>query len=182
MKNDLLNTLRTYRAYNEAENKMLLDTIDFLEKNEIYLGKKNLEGHITGSAWIINKEGTKCFLTHHKKLNIWVQLGGHTEEEESVQVSAYREAIEESGFKNLRQLSHTIYDVDVHLIPERKGLPAHYHYDIRYAFIADENEMFQISDESHDLKWVDLKDIDKYSKDPSILRMVEKMEGLCLKN
>jgi 8-oxo-dGTP pyrophosphatase MutT (NUDIX family) len=107
-----------------------------------------------------------------------VQLGGHTELDETVVQSAYREGIEESGLEKLTLLQDSIYDIDVHLIPERKGLKAHYHYDIRYLFEADDQVDFIVSDESHDLKWVALNDIEQYSTDRSILRMVKKMEGL----
>ena len=116
-------------------------------------------------------------MTHHLKLNIWIQLGGHTERDESVITSAYREGIEESGLDQLDLITEAIFDVDVHLIPARKKEKAHYHYDIRYIFEADDTMDFIVSDESHDLKWVSINEIDNYSKERSILRMVEKMEA-----
>lgn len=53
-------------------------------------------GHITGSAWILNAAHTHVLLTHHKKLNIWVQLGGHADGESNVGLVAFKEAEEES--------------------------------------------------------------------------------------
>ncbi len=178
MKKQLIEQLRCYKAIDQEETDMRNKVIEYLESTDDYLGKVNPAGHITGSSWIINKTKDKALLTHHLKLNIWVQLGGHTELDETVVQSAYREGIEESGLEELILMQDSIYDIDVHLIPERKGIKAHYHYDIRYLFEADDQVDFIVSDESHDLKWVALNDIEQYSTDQSILRMVEKMEGL----
>lgn len=182
MKNKLIKDLENYKSFNKTEQLMVDQTIKFLKENDSYLGKENLKGHITASTWIINSDANKCFLTHHKKLNLWLQLGGHTELNERTYESAYREGIEESGFSNLKKLSDRIYDVDVHLIPKNNNIPAHYHYDIRYLFMADPNDQGLVSHESHDIKWVDIDDIELYSKDASIGRMVDKMEAICLKN
>lgn len=175
MKRKLMDQLKTYKGYDKEEQQMVLDTLTYLENTEDYLGKINPKGHITGSSWIVNPTRDKVLLTHHFKLNIWVQLGGHTELDESVFESAYREGLEESGLKALKAVHHEIYDVDVHLIPERKGQEAHYHYDIRFLFEADDTAELEISDESHDVSWIEIKDIEKYTKARSVLRMVEKM-------
>jgi len=177
MKEKLIDDLRNYKAIDQDENEMVLRTIDYLENTDDYLGKINPEGHITGSAWIINPDKTKTLLTHHLKLNIWVQLGGHTELDETVLESAYREGIEESGLEELTLLNKEIFDVDVHYIPKRKGIEAHYHYDIRYLFEGNDEVPFVVSDESHDLKWIELKGIDRYTSERSVIRMVEKTLG-----
>lgn len=174
-KEKLIEDLEHYYTTDKKEQEMVLDTLEFLKQNDDVFGKRNPKGHITGSTWIVNKEYTKCLLTHHRKLNIWVQLGGHTEKNETVFESAYREGIEESGYDKLIEVSREIFDVDVHLIPKKKD-PAHFHYDIRYMFIADSEENFTVSEESHDLKWIELKDIKDYTLDEAVLRMVRKME------
>jgi len=174
MKDKLITSLKEYNAVDLKENEMVLRVIDYLNKTNDYLGKINPEGHITGSAWIINKNRDKVLLTHHLKLNMWVQLGGHTELDETVLESAYREGIEESGLDSLTLLDEQIFDVDVHCIPERKGVKAHFHYDIRYIFEGDDQIPFVVSDESHDLKWIDLNDIKIYTTERSVIRMVEK--------
>jgi len=175
LKTELIAALRKYRAFDIEERDMVTRTLDYLKGTEDYLGKVNPKGHITGSAWIVNKTRDKVLLTHHLKLNIWVQLGGHTELDESVESSAYREGIEESGLDFLTLVGEGIYDVDVHLIPERKSQQAHYHYDIRFMYEADDALPLKVSDESHDLKWVAIDDIEKYTKSRSVIRMVEKM-------
>ena len=38
-------------------------------------------GHITGSAWLVDPTRTQLLLTHHRKLDMWLQLGGHSDGE-----------------------------------------------------------------------------------------------------
>ncbi len=130
-------------------------------------------GHVTGSAWIVNKARDVALLTHHKKLNIWVQLGGHADGDSNIQRVAEREALEESGLMDLVTVSPEIFDIDIHEIPARKTEPAHYHYDCRF-LIQAETEDYTVSDESHDLKWIPLADMSTYTTEESVLRMVRK--------
>ena len=88
-------------------------------------------GHITGSAWLVNGAGTHVLLTHHRKLKMWLQLGGHSDGDPDTAAVALREAREESGL-GVRLLSKALFDVDVHLIPARKEDPEHHHYDVRF--------------------------------------------------
>lgn len=112
------------------------------------------EGHITGSAWLINPAGNKSLLTLHHKLQRWMQTGGHADGDPDTLRVALREAEEESGISGIRPVSTEIFDIDIHLIPARpaKGEPAHYHYDVRYLLRAP-HESFVVSDESDALAW-----------------------------
>jgi len=131
-------------------------------------------GHFTASAFIINKEQTKTLLVHHAKYNIWVQPGGHIEPGEFPLQGSIREAREETGLANFTW-EDAIFDMDVHLIPASKTLPAHFHHDIRYLFVADENSPLQISDESNDMQWILLMQVERYNPSRSVMRMVEKV-------
>ena len=133
-------------------------------------------GHITGSAWVMHPDKQRALLTHHKKLNIWVQLGGHCDGESDVRKSAKREACEESGVA-VEFLNNDIFDLDIHEIPARKNDPAHLHYDVRYCFVAASEE-FQVSDESHALAWVDIGQLEGYTNEISMLRMRDKWRNL----
>ena len=62
-------------------------------------------GHVTGSAWIIDSPHKHCLLTHHKKLDRWLQLGGHADGDGNTARVATREALEESGLKSLQLVS-----------------------------------------------------------------------------
>ena len=91
---------------------------------------------------------------------------------------ALKEAQEETGLSDIQIIIPTIYDVDIHEIPERKGIPAHLHYDVRFLFEADMNEPFTISSESTDLAWVALSEVSKLNDNESIMRMVRKMKKI----
>jgi 8-oxo-dGTP pyrophosphatase MutT (NUDIX family) len=137
-------------------------------------------GHITGSAFVIDPCKKHVLLTHHCKLNQWLQLGGHADGEMNIQAVALREAMEESGLSQIKPLSDSIFDVDIHLIPARKEEPAHYHYDIRFLFEANPEEPLHISNESNDLQWIEFNRITNLNVDQSIMRMVHKITNGCI--
>jgi 8-oxo-dGTP pyrophosphatase MutT (NUDIX family) len=56
---------------------------------------------MTGSAWIVDNTGENILLTHHAKLNRWLQPGGHADGDEDILNVAQREAEEETGLKCL---------------------------------------------------------------------------------
>ena len=85
---------------------------------------------------------------------------------------AVREASEESGL-HVMVLDSSIFDLDIHEIPERKHEAAHLHFDVRFVLRATDVN-FVVSPESHDLRWVNIEDIEKYTKEGSILRMRDK--------
>lgn len=146
---------------------------EFVVDHENCFDRELQIGHITGSAWIINESGTEALLTHHRKLNIWVQLGGHADGDANVQRVAQREAEEESGIADLKLVSPDIFDIDIHEIPARKSEPAHYHYDCRFLLQAT-NTDYVVSEESHDLEWIPLRSMHDYTTEESVLRMVAK--------
>jgi len=146
----------------------------FVLRNEDCFKRSLLEGHVTGSAWIIDGPHKHCLLTHHKKLDRWLQLGGHADGDGNTVRVATREALEESGLKSLQLVSMEIFDLDIHRIPARGHEPEHDHYDVRYLFETSRDELFKVSDESHDLAWVPLAEIESVTTEASILRMVEK--------
>ena len=129
-------------------------------------------GHITGSAWLVDTSGTQLLLTHHRKLNVWLQLGGHSDGETDTAAVAKREALEESGLP-VSLISDEIFDIDVHEIPARKDDPAHEHFDIRYMLQAQHND-FVVSAESIDLAGVSIEQLESYTDEESILRMRRK--------
>ena len=131
-------------------------------------------GHVTGSAWIIDSPHKHCLLTHHKKLDRWLQLGGHADGDGNTARVATREALEESGLKSLQLVSLEIFDLDIHTIPERGDEPEHQHFDVRYLFETNRDAPLVVSDEANDLAWIALDDIEALTSERSILRMVEK--------
>lgn len=132
-------------------------------------------GHITGSSWLVDPSANRLLLTHHRKLDMWLQLGGHSDGDPDSQAVAVREAQEESGL-GVRLMSPHIFDIDVHEIPARKSDPAHFHFDVRYALQAD-GDAFLVSEESLALAWVGIDELESYTTETSILRMRDKWQN-----
>ena len=109
----------------------------FVEQNEMCFERSLDIGHITGSAWVLDFHRTHTLLTHHAKLDKWLQLGGHSDGDPDTLEVALREVREESGLVEVRPISEAIFDVDAHLIPARGAEPEHIHYDIRFLAEAD---------------------------------------------
>ena len=131
-------------------------------------------GHVTGSAWVLDRERAFALLTHHRKLDKWLQLGGHADGEPDVLQVALREAREESGLEAVQPVSEDIFDIDIHEIPARGSEREHLHYDVRFLLEADRNTPLAISAESRSLAWVALGQIAQLNPEESITRMVEK--------
>ncbi|MBL6448359.1 NUDIX hydrolase [Fulvivirga sp. 29W222] len=179
---DLIKKLNKYSPEFEAEKEFRASFLSFIERNINCFERSLKEGHITGSAWIINETSTKALLTHHHKLNRWLQLGGHADGDPDIINVATKEALEESGLKSIRLVSKSIFDIDIHTIPARKADPEHLHYDIRFLFKADENEPLVISSESKDLAWVEMDKLETLvESNDSIIRMMQKsLSGISL--
>ncbi len=168
----LLELISQYAERHPDEQAVVDRFSDFVREHERCFERDCWAGHITGSAWLVNSVGTHVLLTHHRKLGAWFQLGGHSDGESNTLLAAMREAEEESGL-SVRALDRQIFDLDVHEIPARQSDPAHYHYDVRFAFEA-EREDFAVSEESLDLAWVEIDNLKALTDEPSMLRMAAK--------
>lgn len=165
------------RALEAHEAAMCADMIRFAETHADCLLRSCAPGHLTGSAWIVDGARKRTLLTHHRKLDKWLQLGGHADGDPDLLAVALREAREESGLTRLRPVMTEVFDVDRHWIPERKQEPGHYHYDLRFMIEADEAEPLVVTSESKDLAWVDVSDVARLNPEESMLRMVRKTIG-----
>ncbi len=170
--------LSTYRAGDAREAAMADELLRFVRSEPRCFERSLLQGHITGSAWIVDRALRRTLLTHHRKLGIWVQLGGHADGDSDIRRVALREATEESGLSQIVLAQEAIYDVDVHPVPARSGEPAHLHYDVRFAFFADPSEKLHLSDESHALAWVQLDALETLGVDASVRRLAAKTRSL----
>lgn len=172
---ELLDDVRGYRPANDREREMRDRMAAFLEMHGARAFDRALDsGHITASAWILDPERRNTVLLHHRKLDRWLQLGGHVDGDPDVRRAALREAREESGLRTLRFIDEAIYDIDVHRIPARGSEPEHDHYDVRFALEADPREPLVRNAESHDVRWIALTDLESYAIDDSVRRLAAK--------
>lgn len=139
-------------------------------------------GHLTASAWIVSRETGAALLTHHRKLDRWLQLGGHADGETDLLAQALREAEEESGLAGFRPLpadaGPVILDVDVHEIPARGAEPAHEHHDVRFLLeVSQQQPIARQVAESKAMRWFTPAEVEAAFDEESLLRMARKAQA-----
>ena len=155
---ELLEELRRYRPADLHEAQHQRAVIDLLCYGPSPFSRDHfVPGHITGSCFIVDPASGRVLLHHHRRLDRWLQMGGHVEPGESAIEAALREGREESGLDDLVLLNDGAFDIDVHEIPAAKGEPDHSHFDVRYVARTSHPESIVIDpSESNELAWVGL--------------------------
>ena len=172
----VLELLRAHgeQTLSKEEGTAVTETVGFVRRHPDCLLRSCLPGHLTGSAWIVSPDRKSVLLTHHGKLDKWLQLGGHADGDSDLSAVAMREAREESGLTRLVPVGRGLFDVDRHWIPGRGTEPGHWHHDLRFMIEADPAEALTISDESKDLAWVRVDGVTALNPEESMARMVRK--------
>lgn len=162
--------LAAYNPFDSTEAGFVPRFEELLQYPNCY-ERSLLSGHLTASCWVLNHDHSQVLMLHHAKLNKWLQPGGHADGDQNLLRVAQKELGEETGLTDYKLLSESIFDIDIHEIPERKGIPAHEHYDVRFVFRAGRSSSIFKNHESNALDWVDLA---KVPDEPSLQRMVAK--------
>jgi 8-oxo-dGTP pyrophosphatase MutT (NUDIX family) len=135
-------------------------------------------GHITASCFVIDPGECQLLLHHHRRLDRWLQMGGHVEGDETPAEAALREGSEESGLTDLELACDGIFDLDVHPIPAGKGEPDHLHFDIRYlARTSAPHAIALDASESNDLTWVALDRAEELLCEEAGSRVIRKIRS-----
>ena len=158
----------------ESRRRML----ELLDSGLDCFSRSCFPGHFTGSSLVVSADGQRALLHHHRKLDRWLQFGGHCDGDEDVLQVARRETLEESGIEGLILASVRPFDLDIHEIPAKGGEPVHWHYDVRYVFIAPEGAVYQTSEESVELRWFTPDQMETLNLDDGLRRLLSKWRGL----
>jgi 8-oxo-dGTP pyrophosphatase MutT (NUDIX family) len=180
----LLDTLAAYRLVFPMEADVVDRICELVRSRADCFDRRCRPGHITGAAWILSADRRRSLLTHHRKLDRWLQLGGHADGQWQVHEVALREAREESGMNHFDFVpvdgSLLPFDLDVHLIPARYDVDgrliedAHEHHDVRFLLVAHAEQPIHASDESHDVGWFTPDEVLARTHEESVLRMLRK--------
>ncbi|MFE4699454.1 NUDIX hydrolase [Streptomyces sp. NPDC056738] len=162
---DAVLVLKGYEGQEELREAYL----DHLSAHPDGMWKSCHAGHLTASALVIDPSRGRVLLTLHRKLRMWLQMGGHCEPgDPTLAEAALREAAEESGIEGLTLLPGGPVRLDRHPIPA----PCHWHLDVQYAALAPADAVAAISDESLDLRWFAYDEVAE-AADDSVVRLVE---------
>lgn len=183
----LIEMLTRYRDVFPSEADVVDRICTLIESRPNCFDRTCRPGHITAAAWILSNDRGRVLLTHHRKLDRWLQLGGHADGQWQVEEVALREAREESGLSGFRLvlIDGVVmpFDVDVHEIPARYAPDgtlledAHEHHDIRFLMIAA-GDAIRVSEESHDVRWCTPDEVRALTDEESVLRMLRKALAL----
>jgi 8-oxo-dGTP pyrophosphatase MutT (NUDIX family) len=178
----LLDLLDAYQQRHPGESSCVEKFRTLAQAHEDCFQRNCQPGHITASSWIVSHDLERVLLTHHRKLGLWLQLGGHADGDPCALDVALREAREESGMQRFRVIATgepaIPFDLDVHQIPAHRDEPVHEHYDVRYLLLAEPGQSLVISDESNDLRWFTAAQLPAVLHEESLLRMREKARSL----
>ena len=179
---DLEQSLASHQPADEEEAADLARIRAFVARNPHPFDRWIREGHLTGSALVVSAAGDGVLLLHHRKLERWLQPGGHGDpgETRGEQV-ALREALEETGIAGLalHPGAPRPLDVDVHDIPARGDEPAHEHLDLRYLVVAPPGAAIAPAlAEMRDLRWFAWDDVDALDPDHGLRRALGKARRL----
>jgi 8-oxo-dGTP pyrophosphatase MutT (NUDIX family) len=178
----LLEALQRHLPLDAEEARDLERILGFVERHERPFDRGIREGHLTGSAITVSTDGRSVLLLHHRKLDRWLQPGGHGDPGEATgEEVALREATEESGIRALalHPSAPRPLDVDVHEIPARGAEPAHLHLDLRYLVTAPPTATVAPDlAELHEIRWVAWDEVETLAPDHGLRRALAKARAI----
>jgi 8-oxo-dGTP pyrophosphatase MutT (NUDIX family) len=186
-----------YHGFEASDEMRRCDTfLRFLEENPRAFDRSLEIGHVTASALITAPDFKQVVLLLHKKLDMWIQLGGHADGNPLTLDVSKKEAAEEAGLSSLdlvayhkvllaglstelSEMNALPFDIDIHSIPARKNEAEHLHYDVRYLFMADpKTTKLRGNHESKDLCWLTIDQARKLTSELSMRRQFHKLEAI----
>jgi 8-oxo-dGTP pyrophosphatase MutT (NUDIX family) len=178
----IADVLRLHRPGDAREAADLARIVGFVSRHADPFDRHIVEGHLTGSAIVVSPAVDRVLLLHHRKLDRWLQPGGHGDPgETSGETVALREAREETGIEGLalHPEAPRPLDVDIHAIPARGDEPAHEHLDLRYLVVAPDGASHTLRvAESNALRWFGWDELQSLGLDSGLERALAKVRRL----
>ena len=176
---DLAAALASYTPADDTERKSLSRVRSLLSQARDPF-TRDVPDHVTASALVARPDGSAFLMVHHRRLDRWLQPGGHVEPEDpSVFAAARREAAEETGVTLFEApIGPGVLDVDVHPVPPRGGKPGHVHYDIRFLLTTAATDIAPSPSEVRDARWFTAEEALREGGDESVRRLLRKAIAL----
>ncbi len=161
---DVKKQIKEYtKKYNENVSSILLKQ---LEEKQDLKSRKNYEGHITASCYVLSKNEKNILLVFNNYFNMFLQPGGHCEScDDSTISTAFRELKEETGINrsSCELLDSIPIRINTHTAPEniRKNEKEHRHHDFGYLIRLKEEIPINLDvNEVSSFKWVPIQNVE----------------------
>jgi 8-oxo-dGTP pyrophosphatase MutT (NUDIX family) len=182
MHDSILQMLGDYQTCYPDESSTVERFKDLVTTQVGCLDRNCLPGHLTASAFVLSRNSAKTALVFHRKLNLWINPGGHADGDPHLEKVALKEVEEETGLTALvaiyRRNLPIPLDLDIHHIPEHGGMPQHLHFDVRFLFRCNGSELLRCSEESLCVRWFSSNELAILRTDESTYRLEEKAAAL----
>jgi len=159
----------------EREVQSRRRTLELLRGSKTPFDRRHYEpGHITASGLVLSPDGNRVLLVFHRRLQAWLQPGGHVDESDhDVAATAVREVREETGVTVTPDHNPPLVALDVHQIPANRREPEHLHHDLMFRFSAT-SETLEAAEEVREVVWCPLHRLTDYPLDEPLLNGLER--------
>lgn len=124
-------------------------------------------GHVTASGVVLTAGRDRVLLVFHRRLQRWLQPGGHVEPlDDDLAETARREVLEETGVDLDPRVAPRLVGVDVHQIPARADEPPHFHHDLVFRFGARGDQL--APELGREVRWCDVDRLADYDADEAL--------------
>lgn len=146
--------LASWRPTDAQTDAWRTDCLDLLlAEGGAALNRERCREHVTASCFVLTDDLSHVLLTLHRKIGLWLQLGGHVEPDDAtVPRAARREAREESGIPGLELVAGLPADLERQDVGHALA-GCSVHWDLQYVALADRAATITVSDESDRVEW-----------------------------
>ncbi len=152
-------SIASYPAPDAEQAQVRDELLSFVDAHPDAARRSCVEGHLTGSALVVDAGHVRLLVLFHRKAQRWLQPGGHADGDTNLAAVALREATEETGIGDLQVVVPAI-DLDIHRVHFPNEDP-HLHLDVRYLVLAPPGAVEAGNHESEALRWVTVAELER---------------------
>ncbi len=187
-RDNLIQAVEDFSPFNEQETKDKELILRYLHQGDSCFYRDNYEAHFSASGWVVNPSRDKVLMAYHNIYDSWAWTGGHADGCMDLLQVAVKEAMEETGIKQVTPVCKDIFSLEILTVNghEKKGVyvPSHLHLNVTYLLEADEHQQIRNKeDENSAVGWFSLEPCLKAVKEPWMRdriyeKLLQKMQNI----